>query len=115
MKIPYEMNLPARPLPRKRGSHDARIGLPTEAGGVIHRLVALAATRGIRPAKADAPMALLAFPRRKRIGRLTDRVADRLADHRLVREAREGWHDLPSRADLQIPPSPSRSRAPCLL
>lgn len=47
-------------------------------------------------------MALIAFPRRKRSARLADRVSDRIADHRLVREVREGWHDLPSRADLPI-------------
>ena len=52
-------------------------------------------------------MALIAFSRRKRSARLADRVTDRIADHRLVREVREGWHDLPSRADLPIPALPS--------
>ncbi len=52
-------------------------------------------------------MALIAFPRRKRSAHLADRVTDRIADHRLVREVREGWHDLPSRADLPIPALPT--------
>jgi hypothetical protein len=51
-------------------------------------------------------MALLAFPRRKRSARLSDRVAD-LTDHRLVREVRAGLHGLPSRTDLPIPTLPA--------
>ena len=48
-------------------------------------------------------MALLAFPPRKRSAGLSDR----LTDYRLVRDVREGLHDLPSRVDLPLSALPA--------